>query len=113
VVGVRGVRVRGGDRLDRRLGRPPVRRVTAWGQLADPIADKLLVIGVLASLALVGELPWWAVIVIVAREVAVTVLRVRARAAPGMVMPASIWGKVKTVSQMIAIAAHLVPGMPG
>ncbi|MEX0952500.1 MAG: CDP-diacylglycerol--glycerol-3-phosphate 3-phosphatidyltransferase [Nitriliruptoraceae bacterium] len=86
--------------------------VTAWGQFADPVADKLLVIGVLASLALVDELPWWAVVVIVGREVAVTVLRVRLVQRQGRVMPASVWGKVKTVSQIIAIAAHLLPGAP-
>ncbi len=85
--------------------------VTAWGQLADPIADKLLVIGVLASLALVGELPWWAVVVIVGREVAVTVLRVRLVRRQRHVMPASVWGKVKTVSQIVAIAAYLLPGL--
>ena len=38
--------------------------VTRWGQLADPIADKLLIIGALASLAGVDKLPWWAVVVI-------------------------------------------------
>ncbi len=86
--------------------------VTRWGQLADPIADKLLIIGALASLAFVGELPWWAVNVIVAREVAVTLLRLRLVQRRGLVIPASPWGKVKTVSQVIAIAAFLLPGMP-
>ena len=45
--------------------------VTRWGQLADPIADKMLIVGALASLAAVGEIPWWAVVVIVAREVGI------------------------------------------
>jgi CDP-diacylglycerol---glycerol-3-phosphate 3-phosphatidyltransferase len=85
--------------------------VTRWGQLADPIADKLLIIGSLASLAVVGELPWWAVNVIIAREVAVTVLRVRLVRRLDLVMPASPWGKAKTVSQVIAVAAYLLPGM--
>jgi CDP-diacylglycerol---glycerol-3-phosphate 3-phosphatidyltransferase len=83
--------------------------VTRWGQLADPIADKLLIIGSLASLALVGELPWWAVNVIVAREIAVTILRVRLVRRMDLVMPASNWGKAKTVSQVIAVAAYLMP----
>jgi CDP-diacylglycerol---glycerol-3-phosphate 3-phosphatidyltransferase len=83
--------------------------VTRWGQLADPIADKLLIIGSLASLALVGELPWWAVNVIVAREVAVTMLRVRLVRRLDLVMPASAWGKTKTVSQVVAVAAYLLP----
>jgi CDP-diacylglycerol---glycerol-3-phosphate 3-phosphatidyltransferase len=86
--------------------------VTRWGQLADPIADKLLIIGSLASLALVGELPWWAVNVIVAREAAVTLLRIVLVSRIGLVMPASIWGKAKTVSQVVAVAVFLLPDMP-
>lgn len=83
--------------------------VTRWGQLADPIADKLLIIGSLSSLAYIGELPWWAVSVIVVREVAVTLLRVQLVRRLGLVMPASPWGKFKTVSQVIAVAAYLWP----
>jgi CDP-diacylglycerol---glycerol-3-phosphate 3-phosphatidyltransferase len=83
--------------------------VTRWGQLADPIADKLLIIGSLASLAIVGDLPWWAVTVIVAREVAVTVLRVLLVRRYDLVMPASPWGKAKTVSQIVAVGAFLLP----
>ncbi len=86
--------------------------ITRWGQLADPIADKLLIIGALASLAFVGELPWWAVTVIVAREVSVTLLRVMLVRRRDLVMPASPWGKIKTVSQVVAVAAFLLPGMP-
>ena len=85
--------------------------VTRWGQLADPIADKLLIIGSLASLALVGELPWWAVNVIIARELAVTLLRVRLIRRLDLVMPASHWGKTKTVSQVVAVAAYLSPSV--
>jgi CDP-diacylglycerol---glycerol-3-phosphate 3-phosphatidyltransferase len=85
--------------------------VTRWGQLADPIADKLLIIGSLASLAVVGRLPWWAVNVIVVREVAVTLLRVRLVSRLDLVMPASGWGKAKTVSQVVAVAAYLLPGV--
>jgi CDP-diacylglycerol---glycerol-3-phosphate 3-phosphatidyltransferase len=85
--------------------------VTRWGQLADPIADKLLIIGSLASLALVGRLPWWAVNVIVAREVAVTLMRVRLVSRLDLVMAASAWGKAKTVSQVAAVAAYLLPGV--
>ncbi len=85
--------------------------VTRWGQLADPLADKLLIIGSLASLALVGELPWWAVSVIVVREAAVTMLRLRLVRRLDLVMAASAWGKVKTVSQVIAVGAFLLPGV--
>ncbi len=84
--------------------------VTRWGQLADPIADKMLIIGSLASLAAVGQLPWWAVFVIVTREVAVTILRLVLVQRLGLVMPASVWGKIKTVSQVVAVIAYLWPG---
>lgn len=83
--------------------------VTRWGQLADPLADKLLVLGVLASLALVGEVWWWAVLVILAREVAVTALRVRLVTRLRLVLPASRWGKAKTVLQFLAVSAYLAP----
>lgn len=87
--------------------------VTPFGQLADPLADKLLVGGALASLAIVGEVPWWAVAVIVAREVGVTVLRTRLVQRQGLVMPASHSGKIKAVAQMIAIGAYLLPILEG
>lgn len=83
--------------------------VTRWGQLADPIADKLLIIGSLSSLAFVDELPWWAVVVIIVRELAVTLLRVQLVRRMGLVMPASRWGKIKTVSQVVAVGAYLWP----
>ena len=85
--------------------------VTRWGQLADPIADKMLIIGALASLAVFGELPWWAVIVIVAREAGVTLLRVALVRRYDLVMPASWWGKSKTISQVIALSLFLMPGV--
>lgn len=83
--------------------------VTRWGQLADPIADKLLIIGSLMALAVFGELPWWAVIVIVLREVGVTLLRVGLVRRNDLVMPASWWGKSKTIAQVVAVAAFLSP----
>jgi CDP-diacylglycerol---glycerol-3-phosphate 3-phosphatidyltransferase len=95
-------------RVARRYG-----TVTPFGQLADPLADKLLVGGALASLAIVGEVPWWAVVVIVAREVGVTVLRTRLVQRQGLVMPASHSGKIKAVAQMIAIGAYLLPILSG
>jgi len=87
--------------------------VTPFGQLADPLADKLLVVGVLASLALVGEVPWWAVAVIVVREGAVTVVRTKLVKGMGLVMPASASGKIKAIAQMIAIGAYLLPVLDG
>lgn len=83
-----------------------------WGKLADPVADKVLIIGSLGALAWLGELPWWAVAVIVAREVAVTVQR-QVLLGRGLVMPASVFGKAKTVSQVVAVTLYLVPAVPG
>lgn len=83
--------------------------VTRWGQLADPIADKALIVGALTALALVGDLPWWVVAVVVAREAAVTMLRLRLVRSRQLVLPASRWGKIKTVAQVVAISAVLAP----
>jgi CDP-diacylglycerol---glycerol-3-phosphate 3-phosphatidyltransferase len=88
----------------RRLG-----GVTAFGALADPLADKLLVVGTLASLALFSEVPWWVVLVIAGREAIVTLLRVAVIRRAGVVVPATRWGKLKTLSQIIAISAIILP----
>lgn len=86
--------------------------VTRWGQLADPAADKALIVGSLAVLAYLGELPWWAVAVIVVREVAVTVQR-SVLVRRGVVMPASGLGKAKTVTQVLAVTLYLLPWASG
>ncbi|MEX0592114.1 MAG: CDP-diacylglycerol--glycerol-3-phosphate 3-phosphatidyltransferase [Nitriliruptoraceae bacterium] len=86
--------------------------VTAWGELADPVADKLLIVGAMLSLALVDTLAWWVVAVVTAREVAVTLMRVSLVKRRGLVLPASVWGKIKTVTQMIAVGAFLLPIFP-
>ena len=85
--------------------------VTRWGQLADPIADKALIIGSLGVLASNGELPWWAVAIIMLREIAVTALRV-VLVRRGVVMPAGRFGKAKTVSQVVAVTLYLLPVWP-
>lgn len=84
--------------------------ITRWGQLADPLADKLLIVGSLAILAWRDELPWWAVVVIAAREVAVTWQR-SCLVAVGVTMPASNFGKLKTVTQVAAVTLYLWPGV--
>lgn len=81
--------------------------VTNVGIILDPIADKLLIGGALVSLSILGDLPWWVTIVIVVREVGITVFRfivIRDR-----VIPASKGGKLKTVFQSIAISLFLAP----
>ncbi|HEY2642419.1 MAG TPA: CDP-diacylglycerol--glycerol-3-phosphate 3-phosphatidyltransferase [Galbitalea sp.] len=81
--------------------------VTNLGIILDPIADKLLIGGALIGLSILGELPWWVTIVIMVREIGITVFRfvvIRKR-----VIPASPGGKLKTVFQAIAISLFLVP----
>jgi CDP-diacylglycerol--glycerol-3-phosphate 3-phosphatidyltransferase len=90
-----------------------IQGVSAFGALADPLADKLLVVGTLASLALFAEIPWWIVIVIAGREAIVTALRLLVVRRAGVVVPATLWGKVKTVAQIVAIAAVILPLVDG
>ena len=82
-------------------------QVTTFGKVADPIADKALTGVALIGLSLLSELPWWVTIVIIGREVIVTVLRFAV--IKDGVIPASRGGKAKTVSQMIAITLYILP----
>jgi CDP-diacylglycerol--glycerol-3-phosphate 3-phosphatidyltransferase len=81
--------------------------ITDFGKILDPIADKVLIGGALVSLSILGELPWWVTIVILVREVGITVYRFIALR--DRVIPASWLGKIKTVFQAIAIAFALTP----
>jgi CDP-diacylglycerol--glycerol-3-phosphate 3-phosphatidyltransferase len=81
--------------------------VTDFGKLLDPIADKVLIGGALVALSILGELPWWVTIVILVREIGITVYRFIALR--DRVIPASWLGKVKTTFQAIAIAFALTP----
>ena len=76
--------------------------VTTFGKLMDPLADKLLIIAALISLVSLHRLAAWIAMVIIARELAVTVLRMGASQA-GVIMPASYFGKVKTCIQIAAV----------
>ncbi|HWT92718.1 MAG TPA: CDP-diacylglycerol--glycerol-3-phosphate 3-phosphatidyltransferase [Solirubrobacteraceae bacterium] len=73
--------------------------ITSFGKLMDPIADKLLVIGALVSLVSLGRLAAWIAMVIIARELAVTIARAQA---PEVIAAANL-GKAKTVLQIAAI----------
>ncbi len=99
------------DSVDGWLARQVV-GTSSWGALADPAADKALVLGTFGALAVRGELPWWALAVVVVREAAVTWQRT-ALARRGFVMPASRWGKAKTVAQLVVVAVALLPAAPG
>ncbi|UCF68656.1 MAG: CDP-diacylglycerol--glycerol-3-phosphate 3-phosphatidyltransferase [Acidobacteriota bacterium] len=77
-------------------------QVTTLGTLLDPIADKLLTSGAFISLVEMGLAPAWMVVIIVGREFVVSGLR-SILAVQGFAMPASAWGKLKTLSQVVAI----------
>ena len=78
--------------------------ITTFGKLMDPLADKLLISGALLCLVSLGRLEAWVAMVIIAREVAVTILRTIA-AERGLVISASWLGKAKTVLQTAAVFA--------
>jgi CDP-diacylglycerol---glycerol-3-phosphate 3-phosphatidyltransferase len=84
--------------------------VTTFGKLMDPLADKLLIVAALISLVSLHRLAAWVAMVIITRELAVTVLRLGATQA-GVVMSASLFGKAKTCLQIAAILAVIAAGM--
>ena len=85
------------------------RSITTFGKLMDPLADKLLVIGALLTLVSLGRVAAWVAMVIIAREFAVTVLRMAA-SQQGVVTPARSLGKVKTVMQVAMVFALILAG---
>ncbi|MQA87964.1 MAG: CDP-diacylglycerol--glycerol-3-phosphate 3-phosphatidyltransferase [Streptosporangiales bacterium] len=94
------------DRIDGELAR---RRglVTDFGKIADPIADKALIGSALVGLSVLHELAWPVTLVILGRELGVTVLRLSVLRHG--VIPASRGGKAKTVLQVFAIGAYVLP----
>lgn len=81
--------------------------VTTFGKVMDPVADKLLVAAALIALVSLDRVAAWVALVIVAREFAVSGLRVAA-GQQGVVIPASNWGKAKTMVQVAAIFVLIV-----
>ncbi|CAN3128466.1 CDP-diacylglycerol--glycerol-3-phosphate 3-phosphatidyltransferase [Mycobacterium sp. smrl_JER01] len=94
------------DHLDGALARS-YGMVTEFGTLADPIADKALIGAALVGLSLLGDLPWWVTVVILIRELGVTVLRLVVLRRG--VIPASRGGKLKTLVQAVAIGLFVLP----
>lgn len=94
------------DRYDGLIARR-TGQVTEFGKLADPIADKALTGTALIGLSVLGVLPWWVTVAILAREIGVTLLRfwvIRHG-----VIAASRGGKAKTVAQALAIGLYILP----
>jgi len=94
------------DRVDGQLARSR-NLITPFGKLADPLADKALMGAALVGLSVLDDLPWWITVVVMAREIGVTLLRfwvIRHG-----VIPASRGGKVKTLLQGLAIGFYVLP----
>ena len=98
------------DFIDGRLARK-YHLVTNFGKFFDPLADKLLVMSALVAFVGVELIPAWMVIIILAREFAVTGLRTIA-ADEGVVLAASTMAKWKTTSQMVATSLFLFDNIP-
>ena len=90
------------DKLDGTIARKR-NLVTTFGKFLDPIADKILVLAALIMLVEYGKIPGWIPIIVLFREFIVSGYRLIASQKGGKVIAASIWGKLKTVTQMIAI----------
>ncbi|AKG24373.1 CDP-diacylglycerol--glycerol-3-phosphate 3-phosphatidyltransferase [Calothrix sp. 336/3] len=92
------------DWLDGYLARK-LNQVSELGKFLDPLVDKLLVLAPLLSLIELGKIPAWGVFIILGRELAIAGWRVNQSTISG----ANIWGKLKTVSQIVAIALLIAP----
>ena len=95
------------DKLDGTIARAR-NQVTTFGKFLDPIADKILVLAAMMILVEMNKLPAWIPIIILFREFVVSGYRLIAVEKGGKVVAASIWGKLKTVTQMIAIILAFV-----
>ena len=90
------------DKLDGSIARKRD-LVTNFGKFLDPIADKILVLAAMVMLVEMNKLPAWIPIIVLFREFVVSGYRLIAVENGGQVIAASIWGKIKTATQMVAI----------
>lgn len=90
------------DKLDGYIARSR-NQITTFGKFLDPIADKILVLAAMLILVEMNKLPAWIPIIVLFREFLVSGYRLVAVEKGGKVIAASVWGKLKTVTQMIAI----------
>lgn len=99
----------GTDWLDGYLARR-LNQVTELGKFLDPLVDKLLVLAPLVALVELGQVPAWGVFLILARELTIAGWRVNpSLQGSTTISGANAWGKLKTVSQIVAIALLLAP----
>ena len=90
------------DKLDGTIARKR-NLITNFGKFLDPIADKILVLGAMVMLVEMAKLPAWIPVIVLFREFVVSGYRLIAVEQGGKVIAASIWGKIKTATQMVAI----------
>lgn len=95
------------DKLDGYLARKN-NQVTTFGKFLDPLADKILVLAAMIMLVEMNRLPAWIPIIVLAREFMISGYRLIAVEKGGKVIAASNWGKLKTVTQMLAIILAFV-----
>ena len=95
------------DKIDGYLARKND-QVTTFGKFLDPLADKILVLAAMIMLVEMNKLPGWIPIIVLAREFIISGYRLIAVEKGGVVIAASNWGKLKTVTQMIAIILAFV-----
>jgi CDP-diacylglycerol--glycerol-3-phosphate 3-phosphatidyltransferase len=82
-------------------------RTTPLGAFLDPVADKALIGSAMISLAILDRFPWWIVIVILAREIGITIFRLVV--IRDGVIPASKGGKLKTLTQNFGVSFYILP----
>ncbi len=95
------------DKLDGYIARSR-NEVTTFGKFLDPLADKILVLAAMVMLVQFGKIPAWIPIIVLAREFLVSGLRLVAVEKGGKVIAASMWGKLKTFTQMVAISVLFI-----
>ena len=99
------------DKLDGYIARSK-NQITTFGKFLDPIADKILVVTAMIMLVEFGHLPAWIPIIVIFREFVVSGYRLIAVQQNGNVIAANIWGKMKTVTQMLAISFAFIDPNP-
>lgn len=95
------------DKLDGYIARSR-NQITTFGKFLDPIADKILVIVAMLMLVGSGKIPYWIPAIVVIREFMVSGYRLVAVQKNGNVIAASIWGKIKTATQMVGLILAFV-----